>query len=65
MNFAKYYTSLDKYSKTQLADDAKTSTDYLYQIATNRRRAGFPTIRKLIAADNNITITMFDPDIET
>lgn len=64
MDFSTYYSKLNSSSKKQLAFDAKTSVDYLYQIATDRRRAGFPTVRKLMAADTNITISMFDPKID-
>ena len=63
MDFSTFYNSLNSQEKSQLAHKAATSTDYLYQITTNRRQVGFATIRKLIAADKNITISMFDPDI--
>ena len=63
MDFSTFYNSLSSEEKSQLASKAATSTDYLYQITTNRRQAGFATIRKLIVADEKITISMFDPNL--
>ena len=64
MDFSTYFVSLKPSIKKRLAKNALTSVDYLRQIARGNRNAGFATIKKLIAADPNINISMFDPTID-
>lgn len=40
MRFDEYYGKLTPEQRQQLADQFDTSVDYLYQLATGRRKAG-------------------------
>lgn len=57
--FYPYWDSLTAKQKIELAENAKTSVAYLSQIANEYRNAGWNTIKKLMAADENIDIEMF------
>lgn len=63
MDFQTYYNGLSKDEKTDLAEKAETSVDYLYQVATDRRRAGLSLALRLIAADDRISLEMLRPDL--
>lgn len=63
MTFQIYYQGLSKDEKEQLAERAQTSVAYLYQVATDRRRAGLSLALRLIAADDRISLEMLRPDL--
>ena len=56
--FKDFYNSLSHKEARGLAERAETTTQYLYQLSTNRRKAGAGVIERLMAADDRITFTM-------
>ena len=61
--FADLYDSMTPDEKRTLAQESKTSTAYLYQLATNRRKPGMDVAARLKRADNRITDSMLRPDL--
>lgn len=61
--FKAFYDSLDKSERISLAQRARTSVAYLYQIAEGHRKAGASAAARLKAADNRITDSMLRPDL--
>ena len=60
--FLKFYESLTEADILMLADKAKTSVNYLYQISAGIRKPGASVSARLKAADNRITDSMLRPD---
>lgn len=63
ITFAQFYETLSQSERQSLAANANTSTQYIYQIATGRRKPGAVTIAKLKGADPRITDSMLRPDL--
>ena len=63
--FNDYWRSLPAPKKVTLAENAKTSSNYLSQIANGHRLSGANLISRLVAADKNITVQMMRPDLYT
>ena len=63
ITFAKFYQTLTQQEIVSLAAKANTSTQYLYQIATGRRKPGIVVSAKLKGADPRITDSMLRPDL--
>ena len=63
ITFAEFYRTLTQIEINSLADKANTSTQYLYQIATGRRKPGAVVIAKLKGAEPRITDSMLRPDL--
>ena len=61
--FKEYYDSLVIEQRERLAESAGTSANYLYMLATDRRKAGASLIARLTGADRNITPAMLRPDL--
>jgi hypothetical protein len=61
--FEQFYKALTDQEIENLAARANTSTQYLYQLATRRRRAGASVSARLKAADSRITDSMLRPDL--
>ena len=57
--FQSFWIDLEPPEKLELAERADTSVSYLSQIANGHRNAGVDTIRKLTAADERISLSMF------
>ena len=56
--FLEYYESMSYEDLNKLAESAGTSSQYLYQLATGRRRPGADIIERLMRADKKITFEM-------
>jgi hypothetical protein len=63
LTFGRFYNDLTRDEQTALARDAGTSLNHLYQVATDRRKAGMHLSSRLKAADNRITDSMLRPDL--
>ena len=63
ITFADLYNTLTQPEKRALAESANTTTQYLYQIATGRRKPGINVAARLKRSDNRITDSMLRPDL--
>ena len=61
--FADLYETMSQEDRISLALSAETSTQYLYQLATGRRKPGADVMHRLKRADNRITDSMLRPDL--
>ncbi len=59
IKFHQFWKSLTKEEKETLASKAGTTADYLRLIANGHRNAGRATLKKLVAADQELTLDMF------
>ena len=62
-SFKSFYDALEKPEREDLAERAKTSIAYLWQVANGHRKAGASVSARLKAADNRITDSMLRPDL--
>lgn len=60
--FGQFYRSLLYGEAVQLARKAGTSGQYLWSIASGRRKPGVQICARLMAADDRITLAMLRPD---
>ena len=59
IEFHRFWKELSKAEKDSLASRADTTADYLRLIANGHRNAGRATVKKLVAADDNLSLEMF------
>lgn len=59
-DFNTYWKTLTAAQKRDLAERSGISMSYLTVVTNGHRRAGWKTIRRLMNADELITVEMFD-----
>ena len=60
--FNDYWRSLTPADKKVLAKKAISSTNYINQIVNGHKNAGLSLVKRLMAADENVTFCMFLDD---
>lgn len=62
-SFQAFYRKLTPTEKIELAKRARTSVNYLSQVANGHRTAGLDLYYRLNQADDRITLKMLRPDL--